>query len=470
MDTTTLTPLLDDGQVLTDHDDLVGRRRDWWPLAWVRESRGEELELPGVVVRPTSHEQVADVVRWAAERGTPLVVRGGGSGVCGAAKPPAGAVVLETLALDTIHIDADAMIVTVGAGVKGDVLEDALAEQGLTLGHYPQSMALSTVGGWIGTSSAGQLTPGYGFVEDRVIGLQAVLGDGTEVVCKPTPRSAVGPDLRRLFIGSEGRFGAVTEVTLSCAPAYDEPAWQSWRFPDFRATWAFARAVHHSGAGPTVLRGWDTPDARAAFGDDVVDAPAAISVVGFVPSLPGLDERVAAVADIAQRHGGVALDGSHGATWWRGRLHAVETFEQVLGPQRAWGELTILDTSEVSATWPDLDATYDDMRAAITEHAAWVRCHYSHVFDSGLALYFSFAVEGTDVEDMEARYEATWQGAMRACVGAGASASHHHGMGRLKAATTPEDVGAGATEMLRRIQRACDPSGILNPGALLPDA
>ncbi|MEE8600301.1 FAD-binding oxidoreductase [Euzebya tangerina] len=468
MDTSSISSSLRSDQVLTGDDEVQKRSRDWWPLAYVRESRGELAPMPAAVVRPESTDQVADIVRWAAREGHSVVVRGGGSGVCGAATPPGGAVVLETTALDEIQIDVDAKIVTVGAGVFGDRLEAALNAEGLTLGHSPQSVAVSTVGGWIGTSSAGQMTPGYGFIEDHVIGLTAVLADGTVVDLKPTPRSAVGPDLRRLLIGSEGRFGVVTQVVLSCHPALRGMVWRAHQLPDFAATWALAHTIQHSGAGPTVLRGWDADDATAAFGSLGAQS-GAVSVVGFDEALPGLQERAAVVERAAADLGGSRLDDvAYGEAWWQHRLGAVHTFRDVLGPERAWGELTILDTVEVSVCWPDVARTYAAMTAAISTHAAWVRCHYSHVFDAGLALYFTFVVEGEDVDGMEATYHRTWEAAMTACISSGASASHHHGMGRLKAKWTAQDVGDGAAALLERITTSCDPAGVLNPGALLP--
>ena len=441
--------------------------RDWWPLAWVQQSSGDELERPAAVARPRTTQEVQRLLSWASSSGTPITVRGGGSGVCGGAKPTSGALVLDTTGLDDVELDAGHRLVTVGAGVYGGELEAQLAREGLTLGHLPQSIDISTVGGWINTSSAGQMSPGYGFIEDRVVAVTAVLGDATLVEIKPTARSAVGPDLRRLLIGSEGRLAVVTRVTLACSPAVQGFRWQAYRFDSFEQTWRLADRVWHSGAGPSVLRGWDAVDADAAFGS-IEEQSGPVGLVGFETTLPGVEGRADAVARVAAELGGRALDPVYGQHWWDHRLGAVQTFERVLGPERAWGDLTILDTVEVSATWPDLADTYRAMTDAIGARAAWVRCHFSHVFRAGLALYFSFAVEGEDRKSMEAAYRGTWDAAMEACVASGAAASHHHGMGRLKASYTEADLGPGATELLRRVRRVCDPAGILNRGVLLP--
>lgn len=462
-----LSEVIARGEVITDQDETRARKRDWWPLTWVQESSGEVLSGPVAVVRPTDTDEVAAVLAWATDNGVGVVVRGGGSGVCGAARADSGTIVLETTALSTIDVDAASKIVTVGAGVFGGVLETELNRHALTLGHSPQSVEISTVGGWIGTSSAGQMTPGHGFIEDRVIGLECVLGDGTVVKLKPSPRTAVGPDLRRLMIGSEGRFGVVTRVSLACSPMPEDYAWRAYRLATFEQTWQFAHEVLHRGTGPTVLRGWDPADAAAAF-TSLEPQTEAVAVVGFESHLPGLPGRLSFVEEVAERLGAEVLTGDYGEHWMSHRLGAVETFASVLGSERAWGETTMLDTMEISAVWSDLLEVYDTITSAIGAHAEWVRCHFSHVFRSGLALYFTFAIEGATHAEMVETYHRTWEAAIEACVGAGGSTSHHHGMGRLKAPYLADDIGSGAANLLARIASVCDPHGVLNPGALIP--
>ena len=117
-----------------------------------------------------------------------------------------------------IDVDLVSQVVHVQAGLRGDRLEDVLAGHGLTVGHYPQSIAMSTIGGWIAASSAGQASAGFGAIEDVLLGLTAVLPDGEILRCRPVPRSAAGPDLRRLLVGSEGTLAVVTEAALACRP------------------------------------------------------------------------------------------------------------------------------------------------------------------------------------------------------------------------------------------------------------
>ena len=216
------------GTVSTDAEMLRGRAIDSWALTLLRRVRGDDLPAPAAVVFPACTEEVATVLAWASETATAVIPRGGGSGVCGGAQADAGSVVLDLSRLDQVNdVDPVSRTVTVQAGVRGDQLEEALAGSGLTVGHYPQSIAASTVGGWIAASSAGQASTGFGAIEDVLLGLTAVLPQGEILRCRPVPRSAAGPDLRRLLVGSEGTFAVVTEATLACRTR--PPAGTGWR-------------------------------------------------------------------------------------------------------------------------------------------------------------------------------------------------------------------------------------------------
>ena len=181
------------GAVSTDPQILRERAIDSWTLGLLRQVRGDELLEPAAVVFPTSTEDVATVLSWAAPMRIPVITRGGGSGVCGGASGAKASVVLDMSRMDKItDVDLASRAVHVQAGVRGDQLEDVLAADGLTVGHYPQSLAMSTVGGWIAASSAGHASTGFGAIEDVLLGLTAVLPTGRVLRCRPVPRSAAG--------------------------------------------------------------------------------------------------------------------------------------------------------------------------------------------------------------------------------------------------------------------------------------
>ena len=437
-------------------------------LSLLRAVRGDAVELPAAVALPESTEEVAAVLAWAEETGTPVVPRGGGSGVSGGAAASGGHVVVDVSRMDRIvAVDGVSGTVEVEAGMRGDALEATLEPHGLTVGHYPQSIAISTVGGWVAASSAGQASAGHGAIEDLVVGLTVVLAGGKVVRLRPVPRSAAGPDLRRLFIGSEGTLGVVTEAVLACHPRPAAYAWVGLGFDSFEGCIEAARRIVRSGAGPAVLRAYDEVDAALAFGRaGHTGGPAGI--VGFASDAPGLDARVAETVARAEAAGGRDLGPELGRHWWEHRNDAVDQYRRIMGPDRAFGPGTVVDTVEVAGLWAGVPSLYHAVRAALLERAEAVGCHVSHVYPAGSSLYFTFLVRGSDDRDVEGGYLQAWEGAVRACLGAGGTMTHHHGVGRLKARFLAEELGEGGLAALRAVKRALDPAGIMNPGALLP--
>ncbi len=190
-------------------DTVAEASRDWWPLALHWALAGQVPRLAEVVVRPTSTDEVVRVVQVCNNARLPLTVTGGRSGVCGAAAPVFGGVVLDATALSgVVSIDAVSGIVEVLPGTFGPDLEDELRTTcGMSVGHFPQSFDLATVGGWVASRGAGQYSTRYGKIEDMVVGLEAVLADGTAIRTGGAPAAAAGPDLMQLLIGSEGTLG-----------------------------------------------------------------------------------------------------------------------------------------------------------------------------------------------------------------------------------------------------------------------
>ena len=218
---------LPDGTVSTDPQTLREHATDSWPLALLRRVRGDDLPEPAAVISPATTGEVATVLAWASQTGTAVVPRGAGSGVCGGAKADGNAVVLDLSRMDRIGaVDTISQTVDVQAGVRGDRLEDELARSGLTTGHYPQSVAISTVGGWIAASSAGQASTGFGAIEDVLLGLTAVLPDGGILRCRagaalggrPGPAATpdrLGGDARRGHRGDAGLPGPARRLGVA---------------------------------------------------------------------------------------------------------------------------------------------------------------------------------------------------------------------------------------------------------------
>jgi alkyldihydroxyacetonephosphate synthase len=464
-----LASRLPDGTISTDPQTLREHATDSWPLALLRRVRGDDLPEPAAVISPATTGEVATILAWASETGTAVVPRGAGSGVCGGAQAGADAdtVVLDLSRMDRIgEVDVISHTVEVQAGVRGDRLEQELAKLGLTTGHYPQSVAISTVGGWIAASSAGQASTGFGAIEDVLLGLTAVLPDGEILRCRPVPRSAAGPDLRRLLIGSEGTLAVVTEATLACRARPTAWDWLAYSYPDFTTMAGALRDVKRAETGAAVLRGYDETDAQLGFGA-LHHTTGCVALAGFPAGPPGLDARKQAAAAILHTTG-TELGARYGEHWWQHRNDAVRTFAQIMGPERTFGTGVIVDTMEVAGLWSAVPRLYQSIRAALSAHAQAVACHLSHLYASGSSLYFTFLIGAADDHEAETTYRAAWAAAAKSCTEAGGTITHHHGVGRLKAPFLTQDLGETGTAVLNTIRAALDPAGIMNPGGLRP--
>ena len=213
-----LAGVLGDGLMLAAID-REARARDTWMRSQIPLTAGEPVVAPIAVCAPVTAEELAEVVRICRAHGAPMIPRGGGSGVVGGVLASSDSVVLSTERIEGLRSLASSdLLATFGAGTNGLVAEERVQAEGLTIGHWPQSIELSTVGGWVATRASGQYSTAYGNIEDVVHSVEAVLADGTIYRGRSTPRAAAGPDLRHLLMGSEGTLGIVTEVTFSLRP------------------------------------------------------------------------------------------------------------------------------------------------------------------------------------------------------------------------------------------------------------
>lgn len=443
----------------TEAEDLDRHAKDWTPRVLLAERRGAELPRPCCVARPRSAEQVSSVLRWANERRVPVVPYGGGSGVCDGVGAPE-ALVIDMREMDRVlDIDTKSRLVRVQAGVMGPSLAAALASEGHTAGHEPQSFDISSVGGWVATRACGQLSARYGGIEDLLLGMEAVLPGGEILRSKVTPRRSVGPDVASLMIGSEGTLGIVTEATLKIAPIPDERTDICVRFEHMADGVLFCRALAQSRLSPTVVRLYDAEDAFIFLRSHPEEEQGPFALVSFEGSE-------------AARRGGAALKlgGSQGNAdltkhWWSHRNDAVGEFKKLMAGEGLLGAHGVVDTMEVSGTWSVLRDLYHSMKENLSGEADLVGCHLSHIYEQGACLYFTLASATQDDDAAAQRLEAWWTVGMTSCLAAGGSISHHHGIGRLKARWLPEELG-GWFEVLRAVKRSVDPNGIMNPGAL----
>lgn len=442
-------------------------------LDLLRLRAGDAADAPDAVVYPADRDEVGALLRVCGERDVAVIPFGGGTSVVGGVTPARGghahAIALDLARLDRlISVDPISLTATVQAGMTGPALEGALGEHGLTFGHHPQSFEFSTVGGWVATRSAGQASTGYGRADELVVGLRCATPAG-ELVARPLPATAAGPDLRQLVAGSEGALGVITEVTLRVRPRPAERRYEAWSFPSFAAGVEALRALEQAGAAPDVARLSDEQEMRlnrllAAHSAGAPDGRVA-AVFGWEGEPGAVAARHAATTRIAEAHGGAPEPGDGGARWEAGR-YAAPYLRDVLLTRGV-----LVETLETAAPWSRLaelhDAVAGALRDVLAERATppMVLCHVSHLYPDGASLYF------TVLAAQEAGAEAAqWQAAKAAATDAmlahGGTITHHHAVGRDHAPWMAGEVGALGLEALRGAKARLDPAGIMNPGVL----
>ena len=458
-----LADLIGPEQVRADAEALAAHRFDRWCLKHWQDWQGEVLNTPDCVVLPRDAADIQQVVRFAAEHDVPIVPWGLGSGVCGGIEPSPGQILLDMSAMNRVlSVDEDNLLLTVEAGINGLIAEETVAERGLTIGHWPQSIGISSVGGWVSTRASGQFSTAFGNIEDIVYAIEMVMPDGELVTLGKAPRAAAGPDLRHLALGAEGTHGVVTSVTLSLRRQPDARRFSAWYCADMRSGFRAQREIVQQDWRPPVMRQYDAPEVARLFSDHVKDEECLILMVHEGPS-SRVDAEVRAIESIMADLGLYPADAGASEGWMDHRNNVPE-----------WRDLLeqglIADTIEVSGTWSQIDAIYDDVVAALKKVPDCVNAsaHSSHVYRSGINLYFTFACMPEDASVMGARYLESWDRALTATACAGGGIAHHHGSGRLRRDYLHHDLGENGLALLRKLKQAIDPQGLLNPGNLLP--
>jgi alkyldihydroxyacetonephosphate synthase len=452
------------GTAVVHWDDatLAQHSHDTWSIALLRLQRGLLTDRPACVITPESTGQVARTLQYAGHRRVPVVPFGAGSGVCGGVLPAGGAIVIDMRRMRSLlELNETALTARVQAGMMGHHFEEALNARGYTMGHFPQSISLSTVGGWVATRAAGQFSTRYGAIEDMLLGLEAVLPDGLIVRINPTPRRAAGPDLRQLFLGSEGTLGVVTELSVRVFPLPESRKLLCFSFPDFDAGLEALRSITRAGWKPPVLRLYDSIETQRHFGQWANDdACFLLAITEGAPQLTAVEAE--ACHTVCTAHGAVAL-GDPPVNHWLAERNNVPGFDSFL--QKGF----VLDTIEVATGWDRIHDLYHEVTRAVREVKSLVVVsgHSSHSYPQGTNIYFTFVARPEDPAEAEATYFKCWEQAMEATLRCGGTIAHHHGIGRLRTRWMRAEHGAGL-DVLRAVKRALDPHGIMNPGVLFP--
>lgn len=416
---------------------------------------------PLAVVHAESVEHVQTVMRIATETATPVVVRGAGTGLAGAANGGEGEIVLSVRRMTAIReIRADDLLAVVEPGILNADLNDVLAEHGLWWAPDPASRAISTVGGNIATGAGGLLCAKYGVVRDAVLGVDLVLADGRLLTLgHRSVKGVTGLDLTSLVIGSEGTLGVVVGATLKLRRLVEgRTCTVTAIFPDVRAAASASAAVTASGAQPAIMELMDSASLAAVAALLDLPSPVAGSAqLTIQTDGPAAASEASVIADILTAHQGITEVS-----------HDREEGERLLAIRRAMHPaMSALGTTlieDVSVPRSAMPAMFDEI-ARIEKAYSMTIPTVAHAGDGNLHPNFIF--EGTEPP---AEVWAAADELFRAAIALGGTLTGEHGIGTLKSRWLADELGDDQWELQRQITRVFDPLGILNPGKVFaPD-
>ncbi|MEM3569468.1 MAG: FAD-binding oxidoreductase [Candidatus Jordarchaeales archaeon] len=458
-----LVSIVGQENVHCDDADLLCYSRDTWQLTvpWIK--GGGKLPEPDFIVHPESAEQVSEIVKLANRFKIPLIPFGGGAGVCGGTIPVYGGIIVDLKKMDKIvRVDHKSLLVTVQPGILGEILERELNRMGYTFPHYPASMYCSTIGGFVACRSAGSLSSKYGKIEDMVVGLEVVIPTGEIIRIKPVPRSSTGPDLKQLFIGSEGTLGIITEVTLKIKLLPEERRFRAFIFKDLHSGIESVIKIFRRGLKPCVIRLYDYLDAQFTLkGKAEIPEGGSYLILGFdgMKEMVDLEEKTA--TRICLDEGGAEVDRELAEHWWKHRydMYYPDAFKSSYS--------IIADTVDVAAPYDKLEELYWTIKRTVESRNPGVTmmAHFSHFYEDGGSIYMIFFTQQQNHEKAVRVYSSVWRDALEACLKVGGTISHHHGVGLVRAGWMHKEHG-DAFSVLKAIKRALDPNNIMNPGKL----
>ncbi len=454
---------------------------------WIALRSGRIGAVPDAVAFPETGGDVAALLAWARGRGARLIPWGGGTSVAGHVNPQPSEAPVVTVDLSRLSrllsFDETSRLATFGAGVKGPDLEATLRARGFTLGHFPQSFELSTLGGWIATRSSGQQSLGYGRIERLFAGGRVETPAGP-LDLPPFPASAAGPDLRELVLGSEGRMGVVTEGTVRVSPVPAVEEVHGVFLPDFPSAIAAVRDLAAMRLPLSMLRLSTPEETRTtlllAGHDRLIRAlETYLSLRGareekclLLVGISGSENLVRqtrrqALGALAMR-GGVAAGKAFGREWQKNRFRAPYLRNAL------WEAGWAVDTLETAAPWSRVPALLASVEAALRTGLAGEAervhafTHLSHVYLDGSSLYTTYLFRlGADPDVNLARWRKLKTAASDAIVAGGGTISHQHGVGTDHAPWLAAEKGELGIRALREVFRTFDPDGLLNPGKLV---
>jgi alkyldihydroxyacetonephosphate synthase len=455
---------------------------------------GDIPRVPDVVVYPADEAEVQLIVDYAVAADAVLIPYGGGSNISGSLHAPEDET-RSVISVDLgrlnklISIDEESGLARIQAGVQGPDLEKQLIAQGWTLGHYPDSFSHSTLGGWVATRSSGMQSDKYGDIADIARGMRVVM-PGKVLEVRPLPHTSTGPSVREMVLGSEGRLGVITEVTVQVHRIPEVRVILGYLFPSWEAGLAAMQEISTSDAHPSITRVSDAKETAFSFATRKKSSKISISSViskglmkvlerrgwklnevclsfiGYEGGKPHVARQKKIVKDIVGKHGGILVGKGPG------ELYDQKKFDTPYIRDFLLDRGAIGDVSETAAPWSKLLPLYRNVMTAAEKVYAqlgvtgWIMCHLSHSYHSGACLYFTFAFKHDGVDPL-AQYEPLKNAIQQAFVDSDGTLSHHHAVGTEHAAWLEQDISAPGVHMIDGLFTAMDPGRNFNPGKIV---
>lgn len=454
---------------------------------WIALRSGTVDTFPDGVARPVDEQQVLSLLAYAAAVGARVIPYGGGTSVVGHINPLAGDAPVLTINLRYLNrlkrLDTTSRLATFGSGISGPELEAQLRAAGYTLGHFPQSFELSTLGGWIATRSSGQQSLRYGRIEDLFAG-GTVLAPAGVLQLPPLPASAAGPDLRQLVLGSEGRLGIITEATLRIRPLPELEEFSAVFFPDFESGLVTVRTAVQEELALSLLRlstAVETETTLALAGHERliglletllnvrnVAEGKVMLMCGYTGSQAQVRQTRHRLLEIAKDHGGVHVGRRFGDQWAESR------FRTPYLRNTLWSRGYAVDTLETATTWARVPEAMAAIQTSLRDglvglgEKVHVFSHLSHVYADGASIYATYLFRlGADGRETLRRWETLKTAASRAIIRHGGTISHQHGVGRDHLPYLVAEKGELGLDALRDALARFDPAQMMNPGKLV---
>jgi alkyldihydroxyacetonephosphate synthase len=460
----------------------------------LRVRAGDIPRVPDVVVYPGNEADVRLIVDCAVAADGVIIPYGGGTSFSGSLRPPEGET-RPVISLDLgrlnqlIDVDEESGLARIQAGAQGPDLEEQLGDQGWTLGHYPDSFTHSTLGGWVATRSSGMQSDKYGDISDVARGMRVVM-PGKVLEVRPIPATSTGPSVREMVLGSEGRLGVITEVTVQVRRIPEVRVILGYLFPSWEAGLAAMQEISTSDAHPSITRVSDARETAFSFATRKKSSGISISsliskglmkvlerrgwnldevclsFIGYEGGKAHVARQKKIVKDVVGKHGGILVGKGPGV------LYDQKKFDTPYIRDFLLDRGAIADVSDTAAPWSKLMPLYKNVMAAAEKAFAqvgvtgWIMCHLSHSYYSGACLYFTFGFKHDGVDPL-GQYERVKNAVQQAFVDSGGTLSHHHAVGTEHAAWLEQDISAPGIHMIDGLLTSMDPGRNFNPGKII---